>query len=108
MALSTLFLQISLDTYRRSEAEFEDLPADKVLLDSGTWVYLKDGIVMKDRAWAVSLHNGENQPINHALLSETIDRIQRKTYDRILAHELDTPENWYDYHDRGSGVKGRG
>lgn len=87
------------------EAEFEDLPAEQVLLDSGTWVYLEEGVVMKDRAWAVSLHNGENQPINHILLRETIDRIQDKTYARILAHELDTPENWYDYHDRGSGVK---
>ncbi len=87
------------------EAEFEDLPAERVLLDSGTWVYLEDGVVMKDRAWAVSLHNGENQPINHALLRETIERIERQSYARILAHELDTPENWYDYHDRGSGVK---
>jgi len=33
------------------EAEFEDLPAEQVLLDSGTWVYLEEGVVMKDRAW---------------------------------------------------------
>ncbi len=66
------------------EAEFKGLPAEQVLLDSGTWVYLEEGVVMKDRAWAVSLHNGENQPINHALLSATIGRIQARR----------TPESW--------------
>jgi hypothetical protein len=88
------------------ENEFRDLPADQVLLDYGSWVYLPHGIVMKDRAVCVALHVGKNQPdISHAALVETIARIQQKTYRRILARQLDTEHTAYDFQDRGSGVK---
>jgi hypothetical protein len=88
------------------ENEFRDLPADQVLLDYGSWVYLRHGVVMKDRSVAVALHVGKNQPeINHAALVGTMARIQQKTYRRILAHQLDTEHTAYDFQNRGSGVK---
>lgn len=88
------------------EREFADLPADRVLMDVGSWIYLREGVLMRDRSGPVSLHVGSNQPtINRAALAETIARIESKRYDRILARELDTPRTAYDFQDRGSGVK---
>jgi hypothetical protein len=88
------------------ENEFAGLETEKVLMDFGTWIYLRDGVLMKDRAAPVSLHVGINQPeINHAALASTVQRIEQKSYDKILARQLDTGETMYDFHDRGSGVK---
>jgi hypothetical protein len=88
------------------EREFEGLPAEKVLLDVGTWIYARHGVVMKDQSSPASIHHGPNQKtINHWALAGTIDRIERRTYDRILARELDTPRTSYDFLDRGSGIK---
>jgi hypothetical protein len=88
------------------EREFEGLPPDRVLLDHGTWIYYRHGIIAKDRSAPVALHAGQNQPtINHAALVDTIDRIERQAYDRVLARQLDTDQSAYDYDNRGSGVK---
>jgi hypothetical protein len=96
-----------LDRYiAEVEREFSDLPAEQVLMDVGSWLYLREGVLMKDRSAPVSLHVGANQPeINRAALAETIERIESKQYRRILARELDSPRTAYDYQDRGSGVK---
>jgi hypothetical protein len=96
-----------LDRYiAEIEREFSDLPAAQVLMDVGSWIYLREGVLMKDRSAPVSLHVGANQPeINRAALAETIERIESKQYRRILARELDSPRTAYDYQDRGSGVK---
>jgi hypothetical protein len=87
------------------EQEFNGEDPSKVLLDYGTWIYLKRGVSMKDRSASVSLHVGKNQPINHEILSSTIQRIQTQQYDKILARQLDTENTAYDFQDRGSGVK---
>lgn len=96
-----------LDRYvAEIEREFSDLPADQVLMDVGSWIYLREGVLMKDRSGPVSLHVGANQPeINREALAETIARIEGKQYRRILARELDTPRTAYDFQNRGSGVK---
>lgn len=96
-----------LDRYiAEIEREFSDLPAAEVLMDVGSWVYLRENVLMKDRSAPVSLHVGANQPeINRTALAQTIERIESKQYRRILARELDTPRTAYDYQDRGSGVK---
>ena len=96
-----------LDRYiAEIEREFQDLPADQVLMDVGSWIYLREGVLMKDRSGPVSLHVGANQPeINRAALAPTIARIESRQYRRILARELDTPRTAYDFQDRGSGVK---
>jgi hypothetical protein len=122
IALSSIFLVIGalglireprslvppdLDRYIADiEREFDGLPADKVLMDTGTWIYLRDNVMMKDRSPSVSMLSAVNLPeIDRASLAETIQRIGSRQYAKILARQLDTGESWYDYHDRGSGVK---
>jgi hypothetical protein len=88
------------------EAEYNGLQTDQVLMDFGSWIYLRDNVVMKDRSASVSLHVGINQPvINYPMLADTIGRIENKTYKKILARQIDTGETAYDFQDRGSGVK---
>jgi hypothetical protein len=88
------------------EAEFGDRPADQVLLDRGSWPYLRAGVVMKDRADAVALHAGSNQrEINRAMLAETIVRIRARTYARILARDIEGDDTPYDFQRRGTGVR---
>lgn len=88
------------------EREFIGLETEKVLMDTGTWVYFRENVLMKDRSAPISVHVGKNQPeISYTFLQDTIKRIESKTYDKILARQLDTGETWYDYQDRGSGVK---
>lgn len=100
---------IPADFYRyidSIEAEFNDLAPEKVLMDTGTWIYFSENVLMKDRSAPISVHVGSNQPdISFEMLSDSISRIENKTYDKILARQLDTGETWYDYQDRGSGVK---
>jgi hypothetical protein len=79
---------------------------ERVLIDTGTWPYFQQSIVMRDRSAPVSLHVGINQTaINHTALADTIARIDAQYYDKILARQIDTPETWYDFQNRGSGVK---
>jgi hypothetical protein len=87
------------------EKEFVGFAPDRVLMDTGNWIYLKEKVLMKDRSETVGIWVGKNQPINHDFLAETIKRIEAKTYDKILARQLDTDQSWYDFQDRGSGVK---
>jgi len=88
------------------EHEFAGLDPHRVLMDYGTWIYLREKVLMKDRGVAVAVHAGKNQPtINHPMLAETINRIEQKVYDKILVRELDTGGSAYDFQDRGSGVK---
>lgn len=88
------------------EEEFRETVPEKVLLDNGSWIYLREKVLMKDRSAPVSLHVGKNQPeINRAALVETIRRIERRTYDKILVRQILTDQSAYDFQDRGSGVK---
>jgi len=88
------------------EQEFVGIPADRVLMDTGTWIYLRDNVLMKDRSASVSMLTAVNLPeIDRAGLAETIQRIETRSYTKILARQLDSGETWYDFHDRGSGVK---
>lgn len=88
------------------EREFEGQPSSRILMDLGTWIYYRENVLMKDRSGPVSLHAGKNQPdINRAELADTIARIERRAYDKILARQIDTDQSAYDFQDRGSGVK---
>ncbi len=88
------------------ENEFQGFAPEKVLMDTGSWIYLKQNVLMKDRSAPISLHSAKNQPeVNHQMLAATIKRIEEKTYDKILARQLDTGETWYDFQNNGSGVK---
>ena len=96
MALIRIPLRpVSEDAYRYVrdiEKEFEGQPAGKILLDVGTWVYLKDRVVMGDRASAI----GEDGYANTGDLSGFISHIQSKRYAKILVRRLYEPDFWYD------------
>jgi hypothetical protein len=90
------------------EDEFRGVDPARVLMDDGSWIYLRENIVMRDRSTPVALRAGKNQPdIDHDLLSATLERIRNRQYDKIIARHLggDAWSTWYDYQDRGTGVK---
>lgn len=87
------------------EKEFAGMATHKVLMDTGNWIYLREGVLMKDRSETVGIWVGKNQEIDFPYVAETIKRIENKSYDKILARQLDTDQSWYDFQDRGSGVK---
>ncbi len=63
---------------REIEHEFEGLPADRVLLDMGEWVYLRENVAMKDRMAVLNTHRKPHYGL--------LDRIHRQEYARILIH----------------------
>jgi hypothetical protein len=84
------------DAYRyvsEIEREFEGRPADSVLLDSGSWIYLKAGVVMKDRAASI----GDRGVGGVGDFSQLIRRLEEKRYAKILVRHLDSPDFWYDH-----------
>jgi hypothetical protein len=96
-----------LDRYiAEIEREFAGSDPASILLDTGTWIYFREGVLVKDRSAPVSVHVASNATeIERENLIDTIGRIERRTYGKILARRLDSPETWYDFLDRGSGVK---
>lgn len=75
------------------EREFRDLPPDRVLLDHGTWMYLRSGTVMRDR----SATAGEAGYTGTAVFGDMLHRIQTHYYARILVRDLRGPQLMYDY-----------
>lgn len=86
------------------EHEFEGLPTEKVLLGVGSWIYLRDNVLQKDRAVSLA-----DQPYggNYQNFDVTIGRIRNKTYQKILVQDFDTPFFLYEWHDwsKPSGFK---
>jgi hypothetical protein len=79
-----------VDRYAKAiEQEFQDLPPQRVLLDLGDWIYLREGIVMKDRAPILVTHR-----VPH--YSDFLDRLRRQEYARILVHYLPDGKLQYD------------
>lgn len=74
------------------EGEFAELPADRVLLDLGSWVYRKEKVNMKDRVATI----GEQAYSQSADFTATIDRLKSKQYAKILVRNLNSPDFWYD------------
>jgi hypothetical protein len=96
----------SSDAYRYAreiEREFEGQSAEKVLLDAGSWIYLKDGVIMKDRAPSI----GERGYSETGDFSGILQRLQQKHYSKILVRNLHEPDFWYDYYlwRKSSGIK---
>ena len=95
------------DTYRYIsdiEKEFEGLPVEKVLLDVGNWIYLRQSFLAKDRAVSLA-----DQPLGgiYDNLDVFVDRIRQKTYEKILVRDFHSPYFLYDYvhWERPSGVR---
>lgn len=100
-------IQLSPDVYRYIadiEKEFEGLPTEKVLLGVGSWIYLRDDVLQKDRAVSLA-----DQPYsgNYKNFDVTVGRIRNKTYRKILVQDFDTPFFLYEWHDwaKPSGFK---
>jgi hypothetical protein len=75
------------------EKEFEGQPAENVLLDAGSWMYLRQGVVMKDRAPSI----GERGYSETGDFSGVILRLQERRYAKILLRNLHEPDFWYDH-----------
>ena len=85
------------------ENQFKGQDASGILLDFGTWVYIKDGIVMKDRAPSI----GERGYSETGDFSGIIQRLQQRKYEKILVRDLNSLEFTYDYWlwRKSSGIK---
>jgi hypothetical protein len=70
------------------EKEFESLPAEKVLLDSGDWPYFQQRILARDRHPILVTHRGREW-------EGFADRLRRKEYARLLVHIY--PDGSYSY-----------
>lgn len=90
------------------ENEFQGMDPARVLMDDGSWIYLRENIVMRDRSTPVAIRVGKNQSeISHDLLAATHERLNNREYDKIIARHLGGDEwtTWWDFQDRGSGIK---
>jgi hypothetical protein len=88
---------IPTDAYRYVndiEKEFVSQPAKGVLLDVGTWVYTRDGVIMKDRAVSI----GERGYTDTADFSGILQRLRQKSYSKILVRRLHSRDFWYDHY----------
>ena len=97
-------LPLDADRYASDiEREFADRPAASVLLDHGSWLYLRQGIVQKDRSAAA----GEAGFTGATDFHELMERIRSHHYDRILVRNLHAPTFMYDHHswESQSGVR---
>lgn len=97
------FGEDALRYVRDIEAEFQGLPAEDVLLDLGSWVYLPSGVVMKDRAATI----GDRGYANIGDFSGMLHRLETNQYKKILVRGLHEPDFWYDHVDwpLSSGVR---
>jgi hypothetical protein len=77
---------------RQIEQEFNGQASDRILLDMGTWIYARTGVVMKDRAPAI----GERGFSQTGDFSGIIQRLNEKHYAKILVRNLHESDFWYD------------
>jgi len=75
------------------EREFEGMSPATVLLDNGSWQYIRAGVVQKDRSSPAA----EAGWTGTADFTRFFDRIRTHYYDRILVRELHGEEFMYDY-----------
>jgi hypothetical protein len=75
------------------ENEFAGQSPEDILLDLGSWVYLRDGVVMKDRAPSI----GERGWSQTGDFSGIRRRIEDKSYRKILMRNFNSPDFWYDH-----------
>lgn len=85
------------------EIQFEEDEADRILLDAGTWVYLDEGIEMRDRAPSI----GDRGLAGVGDFSGIISRIEEGYYSKILLRNFHSPDFWYDHYlwSNSSGIR---
>lgn len=79
------------------EREFVGLPPEKVLLDAGDWIYLRNRVVAKDRAPILVTHRKPHYGV--------INRIRNREYARILVHWLPSNRIFYELGRGGRGIE---
>jgi Dolichyl-phosphate-mannose-protein mannosyltransferase len=86
------------------ESEFNGVPPEKVLLDIGNWVYLRNSVLQKDRAISIA-----DQPASghYENMDVFVSRIRQRAYAKIMVHDLHSPFFIYDWYrwPRSSGVR---
>jgi hypothetical protein len=76
------------------EREYVGLPHNQVLLDvGGDWIVGKEGIVLKDLAAGVGVRGSSRAGGD---FSGILGRIRARYYKKILVHNLDAANFWYD------------
>ncbi len=75
------------------ESEFQGMQPERVLLDHGSWIYLRSGTVMYDRSSVA----GELGGTQTGDFSGMLGRIREHYYRRILMRDLLTPDFGYDH-----------
>ena len=75
------------------EHEFEGVPAERLLLDVGSWMYVEPRVVMKDRGPAVG-ELGHNRVGDFSAL---LERVKQRHYAKVLVRDYDTPEFVYEH-----------
>jgi hypothetical protein len=88
---------------RDIEGEFQGLPAQRVLLDAGTWIYLKNRVVMGDRAPGF----GDRAAEGVGDFSGVLSRIAAKRYSKILVRDFHDRDFIYDHYlwRKSSGIR---
>jgi hypothetical protein len=87
---------VSDDAYRyvhEIEKQFQGYPANQVLLDTGTWVYMKDLVIMGDRASAAGMLGMARVDGG---FSGILSRIEARRYSKILVRGLHAEDFWYE------------
>jgi hypothetical protein len=86
------------------EGEFAGHQTEKILLGVGSWIYLRDDVLQKDRAIALA-----DQPLGgiYENFEVTIGRLRSRTYDKVLVQDFHSPYFLYDWSDwpRPSGFR---
>ncbi|HEY7336701.1 MAG TPA: hypothetical protein VH639_17540 [Bryobacteraceae bacterium] len=75
------------------EAQFQGLPAKQVLLDLGTWPYIKEKAIVGDRATSI----GDRGYSGAGDFTGILTRISEKHYSKILVHGYHSFDFVYDY-----------
>jgi hypothetical protein len=94
------------DAYRylhEIEQQFEGESAKDILLDVGSWVYIKDKVIMKDRAPSI----GDRGYGEIGDFSGIIQRIEQHRYSKILLRNYHSPDFSYDHYlwRKSSGIR---
>jgi len=97
---------LSDDAYRYKEEvekEFATGSTKRILIDAGSWVYLKEGVVMKDRVPSI----GDRGFGESGDFSGILGRLEDQFYEKIMVHNLHADNFWYDHSSwrKSSGIK---
>ena len=77
---------------REIEREFEGHRPETVLLDAGSWPYLQEGVVMRDRLAPA----GDRGFVEASALADMVQRLDDRYYAKILVRHLHSPDLHYD------------